>query len=178
MNRRAVIFAAILLLFQTLFSGLTGSAFSEVSGENKVLTSGSISLEDEQVVTIVEWSNNNIDVTEGYSESLALVDTYVLDNDEEVDLSYEETSGTITFADGEIGEYSVSDEGEFSITFNERVEFVTEEGDDVSGTVKVVANIVGIKDVEKIDDPETNETKQTINTTSDNRSEERRVGKE
>src|SRR5699024_1717575 len=146
MNRIAVMFATVLLLIQTVFSGVTGAVLTEVKAENKVLSLQSINEVNDRVEMGINWTVNQNGVTEGYAETLSLEEEVPLSSDEEAQLVFEATSGDLSFDDVVVGDYSLSDSGSFKVSFNEKVEAFEDEN--LSGNVAVSADVIVEKPAE------------------------------
>src|SRR5699024_111218 len=140
MKRTFVLFATFLLVFQLVIPGFSGGLLLEAEGENKVLAVDSMTEIDNQIETVIKWTVNQTEVKGEYLESIQLEDEYTLSSGEDVQLVYKEDEKDILYDDEVIGNYTVSEDGTFSIVFSEDLGELSDST--ISGEVTVVAHII------------------------------------
>src|SRR5690625_4175527 len=149
LSKRVSLFFVILLLFQTIASGvITPSLVSAEGDDQNVFRHVSVKdeagqdvdkdeLEGEVAVDVyIDWSTSDVAVETGHTDSVVLDDALQVS---------EEQSGTLTVdAENEaieVGTYDVTTDGTVMAVFNDEIE----DNADASGTIAVKASIEGEK---------------------------------
>ena len=146
MQRRLSILFALILLFQTVTSGLIIPA--QVAAEESKSIFKDFTVTDEQGDAIesdlpaditlhlqVDWSAQDVNVSEGSSETAELPADYLISDNQSGTVEDEQT--------GEhVGDFDVSPEGAVTVTFNEQIE----EHPDANGTFAVEFTVAGVEE--------------------------------
>lgn len=171
MNRIVVMFATFILLFQTVFSGVTGGIIHEVQAEEKTFDIESVTENDGEVEIDISWSVDKEDVQENYIDSTTLANELTLTSGEEIEVTYEEVLEELTFNDVVIGTYTLLDNGELSIQFDEKVNEIelSEDEQAITGDFTIEASVIEAEkteeEVELVENTEVKEDDEGTRTT-------------
>src|SRR5699024_8750370 len=148
MQRRLSILFALVLLFQTVTSGFIIPAQVAAEGSKSIFKDFAVTDEQGNAVESelpadttlqlqVDWSAQDVDVSEGSSETAELPADYLISDNQSGKVEDEQT--------GEhVGDFDVSSDGTVTVTFNEQIE----EHPDANGTFAVKFTVAGVEEEE------------------------------
>src|SRR5699024_4773181 len=150
LSKRVSLFFVILLLFQTIASGvITPSLVSAEGDDQNVFRHVSVKdeagqdvdkdeLEGEVAVDVyIDWSTSGVAVETGHTDSVVLDDALQVSEEQSGTLTVDAEDETI-----EVGTYDVTTDGTVTAVFNDEIE----DNADASGTIAVKASIEGEKE--------------------------------
>src|SRR5690625_709604 len=150
LSKRVSLFFVILLLFQTIASGvITPSLVSAEGDDQNVFRHVSVKdeagqdvdkdeLEGEVAVDVyIDWSTSDVAVETGHTDSVVLDDALQVSEEQSGTLTVDAENETI-----EVGTYDVTTDGTVTAVFNDEIE----DNADASGTITVKASIEGEKE--------------------------------